>query len=128
MKVSLVVAVCFFCVGCVRHIHPYEPKQRDYQPMEYAAPTEGRTEGSLWSEGSDGLFEDARARRVGDIVTVAVDERSDATRDATTTTNRMSNTSLGVTSFLAAMQKLADSNPGLDPASLFAFASDASFE
>lgn len=68
--------------GCVRHIYPYNSKVRDYTAPQYAAPDAQRTEGSLWSEGSHGLFEDARARRVGDILTVKIDERSVATRDA----------------------------------------------
>lgn len=127
-RIVLAASLAGLAAGCVRHIHPYEPKQRDYQPSDYAPADAARTAGSLWSEGAAGLFEDARARRVGDIVTVAVDERSDATRDATTSTTRSSSRTLGVSSFLAAMGKLAASNPGLDPAALFDFASDASFE
>ncbi|MEO1170582.1 MAG: flagellar basal body L-ring protein FlgH [Myxococcota bacterium] len=126
MRLLLVAVV--FSAGCVRHIHPYEPKHREYTASRYASPDAARTAGSLWSEGSAGLFEDPRARRVGDIVTVKVDEQSDATRDASTTTSRSSSRSLGVTSFLGAMTKLAAANPEIDPASLFEFASEADFE
>ncbi len=113
--------------GCVRHTYPYSPKVREYEQAEYAPRDQGRTVGSLWSEGSAGMFEEGRASRVGDILTVRIEERADATRDAMTETSRDSSTNLGVTSFFAAMQNLAANNPGLDPAALISAASSSKF-
>lgn len=114
--------------GCVRHIYPYGPKVRTYTPPEYASADARRTAGSLWSESSPGLFEDARAQRVGDIVTVRIDERSDATRDASTHASRSSDTSLGVSAFFNAMQRLAARYPQISPAALVGASSDTQFD
>ncbi len=128
MKWLFVIAlVTLAASGCVRHTYPYSPKVRDYEQAEYAPRDEGRTVGSLWSEGSAGLFEEGRASRVGDILTVRIEERADATRDAMTETSRDSTTNLGVTSFFQAMQTLAANNPGLDPAALISAASSSKF-
>lgn len=114
--------------GCVHHIYPYAPKIREYKPDTYAATDAERTEGSLWSEASPGLFEDARATRVGDIVTIRIDERSDAARDASTHASRKSETTLGVSAFFKAMQSLAAKYPGLDPAALVGAESASAFD
>ena len=131
-KISFLLTACALgavpAVGCVRHIYPADQKVRTYKPAAYAAPDAEQTEGSLWSEGSVGMFEDARARRVGDILTVEVEERSDASRDAATRTARSSSTSLGISAFFSAMQKLVSANPGVDPMALVGAASEAEFD
>lgn len=114
--------------GCVHHIYPYEPKVRDYQLGEYAEPEAGRTAGSLWSEATPGLFSDLRAARVGDILTVVVNEEADATRAASTKSKRKNETKLGASAFLTAMTKLTAANPGLDPSALISAASESNFE
>ena len=42
------------------------------------------TSGSLWPENGRGLFADFRAYRVGDLVTVRIDESSEAAGDSST--------------------------------------------
>ncbi len=44
--------------------------------------------GSLWSEGNTSMFQDIKARRVGDILTITVSEVSKASKSASTNTNR----------------------------------------
>jgi len=102
IALALVVAVS----GCVRHIYPYNHKTRDFSQPAYAPQDAERTEGSLWSASSHGLFEDPRARRVGDIVTVVIDEKSVATRDASTQTARSNKIDAGISAFMNAMGKL----------------------
>lgn len=119
--------LALFATACVRHIYPTEKKLRQYDPEAYAASEDQRAAGSLWSEASPGLFSDARARRVGDIITVRIEERSDANRDANTQTGRQQTTQLGVTSFLTAIQRLVRNNPNLDPAQLVAASSTSDF-
>lgn len=92
--------------GCVRHIYPYNHKTRDFSQPAYAPQDAERTEGSLWSASAHGLFEDPRARRVGDIVTVRIDEKSVATRDASTQTARSNKIDAGVSAFMNAMGRL----------------------
>ena len=128
MKGWAAVVAILLVSGCVRHIYPGNGKVRGYEANEYAEPSANRATGSLWSDGSSGFFEDARARRVGDILTVRVDERADATRDASTRTGRKSDLSAGVSAFFVAMQRLAHSHPGLDPSKLLGAATDSNFE
>ncbi len=113
--------------GCVRHVLPYTRKSRAYTADTYAPPTADRSPGSLWSDGAHNLFEDARARRIGDIVTVRVDERSNAVRDAATRTHREGEVEFGVSSFAGAMQQLAAANPGLNPATLLGAGNESTF-
>jgi flagellar L-ring protein precursor FlgH len=113
--------------GCVRHVHPYSRKTRTYKADAYAPVDAARTPGSLWSEGSHNLFEDAKARRIGDILTISVGESSDATRDASTTTAHESSMQLGISSFYTAIAKLVKENPTFDPASLISAATKNDF-
>ena len=59
--------------------------------------------GSLWSNAGVSLFEDHRATRLGDVITVLIAEKSDATRDASTSTSRESDTTMGVGAFFGTL-------------------------
>ena len=129
MKKQLIV-LCILLgggFGCVAHITPYEKKVREYEVEQYAATNDRREMGSLWSDASARLFEDARARRVGDILTIQIDERADATRDANTNTSNSNEIDLGVSSFLTAMSQLAQKNSSLDPGALVSAMSESKF-
>ncbi len=67
-----------------------------------SAPTVGQDNpGSLFAQGqADNLFADNRARRVGDIVTVTVNDVSKGKHKADTTASRQSSTDLSVSHFL----------------------------
>lgn len=122
--VSLVLALA--AGGCVRHIYPYNHKTRDYSPPSYASQDAERTEGSLWSASAHGLFEDPRARRVGDIVTITIDEKSVATRDASTQTARSNKVDAGISAFMNAMGKLTAK--GFDPSALISASTSKDFQ
>jgi flagellar L-ring protein precursor FlgH len=64
-------------------------------------PAAAYPENSLWQAGSNlsSLFQDTKARQVGDIVTVRIDESSQATNKANTKTGRDSSLSAGIESF-----------------------------
>lgn len=115
--------------GCnkVHHIKPYKHKSRTYAHDTYASPDAARTPGSLWSEGAHNLFEETRARRVGDILTVTLAERADATRDTATATSRQSSAQVGVSALLSAIHSYAASHPGFDPNALLAGMSASTF-
>ena len=125
---ALIVLGALIFTGCVRHIHPYEKRVRAYESEAYAAPEEARSLGSLWSEGSAGLFEDARARRVGDILTIRIEERADGTRNSNTQTSRESKLDIGVDSFFTAMSNLTSQFPGLTAADLIKASSKSEFD
>ncbi len=113
--------------ACVAHIKPYERKERLYEADNYAAQENQRNKGSLWSDSGVTLFEDHRAAGLGDIITVRIEERSDATRDASTSTKRESESSFGVGAFFGTLAKVVAKNPTLKPEELFKSISAAEF-
>jgi flagellar L-ring protein precursor FlgH len=123
------VVACGWLAACAKvpHIKGYQPKHRTYAKDGYASPDAARSPGSLWSDGAHHLFEETRGRRVGDILTVFIDERADATRDRGTALARQSGMSVGVSAFLNAMQQLAIAHPGLDPNVLISGSGAGSF-
>jgi flagellar L-ring protein precursor FlgH len=69
--------------------HPAPPPMAQAQlaPIQTSDAREVAT-GSLWNEKSGSLFEDHRARKVGDILTITVVEESKGTKEASTKTNK----------------------------------------
>ena len=59
-----------------------------------------RYEGSLWEERSSSFYMDDTARRVNDIVTIEIDELSDASQQVSTKTSRDSSILGSITKFL----------------------------
>ena len=69
-------------------------------PMESFPEPAAPTEGSLFSENSVNLFADAKARRVGDIVTINIVENSRASKNANTTTGRNNSLQAGTNALM----------------------------
>ena len=113
--------------ACASHIAPYKPKHRNFDPGEYAASTGSNKDGSLYSAGADGLYEDGVAGRIGDIVVILIDEHEDASRDAATTLSKTDTTSYGVTALLGLLPALQKAAPGVDPSQLFGTNSSMQF-
>lgn len=83
-----------FLTACVTHtpIKSSVPK-----PVEHIFADSGaRAEGSVWPGDSNKnmLFSDAKARKVGDIVTIIVEENTSSTQTATTQTSKESDINL----------------------------------
>ena len=56
--------------------------------------------GSIWQPGTNvSLFEDSRAHRVGDLITVLIQENANATKSTNTTVNKSDDVSAGLSSF-----------------------------
>jgi len=85
----------FMQYGCAAHL-----KETEKETLVAPAPVPA-SKGSLWSDenGRAFLFQDNKAGRVGDIVTVRIDENASGSKDATTATARDSSISTGLTSF-----------------------------
>jgi flagellar L-ring protein precursor FlgH len=111
------------------HIAPFKPRERKYDPGEYAATQKEfrPSTGSIYSEAQPGYLEDTRALRVGDTVTVRINEHADASGDATTELNKDTSRTAGIEAFLALMPKLQRENPNLDPSQLLNMASKSDF-
>jgi flagellar L-ring protein FlgH len=90
-----------------------KPKFAVYEPPK-------PEEGSLWSEMSEvSLYQDMKARKVGDIITVRIVEDPEAELNANTKTSRSSSVDAAKLKFLGYMKALAEKNSRLaqDPGS-----------
>ncbi len=123
------VALTAVLAGCgVEHIAAHKPRTRVYNPGKYETSPKGVSEGSLWQEGSRSLVADFRASRVGDLVTIRVDESPEARGDADTSMNRQSSFSVGAPKILGFSEAIARANPDIDMSRIFDLISDSSFQ
>lgn len=109
LNISL-IASAVFVSGCFYNTRPqFTPvSQSVNQKMDnrvYEAPITkpremARASGSLWQSGAKGFFKDSRARSVGDIVTVIVNETAKAEVEAETESNRTHNGLAGINRLL----------------------------
>ncbi len=120
-------------VGKPPALQPVEnPVERPgYQPVSVPMPPpeENRSAGanSLWREGASGFFRDQRARRVGDLMTVAVviDDRAELSSESTR--SRANSDQLGIPNFFGYESKLDKIFPSaVDPSALVGATSDMS--
>jgi flagellar L-ring protein FlgH len=105
----IIISGFFFLWGCagpmVKKTHTASAADPAHMPgsaqveVEQAVATP--TEGSLWVErgGLSEMFINNKARRVGDIITIAIVENSSASNKASTNTGRASELSVGLTNF-----------------------------
>jgi len=120
------LAFTTFALGCASHIAPYRAKHRKFNAGEYAERSRP-TGGSLYAEGTPGLFEDHNASRVGDILVVKIDEKDVASHQADTTLNKTDATTYGLPAALGFMAALKAKYPDVDPAKLFSSTTDQKF-
>jgi flagellar L-ring protein precursor FlgH len=126
---SASVVVCSLLVACgPRHIAPYTPRSRDWEPPEYAAQDSERAAGSLWSGATPSLFEDSRARRVGDTVVIELDEQTSARGDASTSLTKEGETTMGLSALFGLLGALERAVPSLDTENLLGMESESEFE
>jgi len=102
------------------------------EPPKVVAPVvfEPQTEGSLWQAGGsmNSLFINPKARHVGDILTIQVVESSSATNQASTSTDRTSSLSAGVTGFFNAEKRYPADAPFFNPFSKVSGGFESEFE
>ncbi|MDD9933617.1 MAG: flagellar basal body L-ring protein FlgH [Myxococcales bacterium] len=110
-----------------QHIRPHKPRQRNYEPGPYERAPHQVSEGSLWQDSSRSLVADFRAGRVGDLVTIRVDESPKAQGDAATEMERDGSLGMGAPKLLGFARALSDSAPDLDTDELIDLMSQASF-
>ena len=88
----LVVALSFAVAGCSFRGPPREAFAATWPDVE---PPAKRTDGAIYSEGRDiPLWENATARRVGDIITVRLLERTNASNSSSTSTSKSTEAAL----------------------------------
>lgn len=118
------IALC--TAACTTHIAPYKPKRRHFDAGEFDARSAPQN-GSLYAEGTPGLFEDPVAGRVGDILVIRIDEKDLASHQADTKLDRSDDTSYGVPAAFGFVAALKAKYPDVDPAKLFATTSAQRF-
>jgi flagellar L-ring protein precursor FlgH len=97
---------------------PALPVQHQALPMR-EADAQPASPNSLWRTGANTFFHDQRASRVGDILTVLIDIRDNATVSNETETSRKTGADTGVSSFFGLESQLSKVLPGNpDPAHL----------
>jgi flagellar L-ring protein FlgH len=99
MRFAVIVLLALAACGKPKPIGPSidtaNVRERKYKEAKYETGLEPVTAGSLWPENGRGLFADFRAYRVGDLVTIRIDESSEAAGDSSTNLDRKSSESLG---------------------------------
>lgn len=64
------------------------PVPPEHPPVETVSVAREAPSGSLWRESSGSLYQDIKAKKIGDILTITVSEESKGTKQASTNTNR----------------------------------------
>jgi flagellar L-ring protein precursor FlgH len=116
--------------GCgPRHVAPFTPRHRVYEPGAYAqqAASARPANGSLFSETSGGWLEDTRATRVGDFVVIKIDEQANAKGASTTNLKQESTGSGGASALLGILPAIKKAYPDVDPSKLMEYASKSGF-
>lgn len=125
-KLALVSLITLFAVGCTTHIAPYKRKHRRFDAGEFGQRSQPQN-GSLYAEGAAGLFEDAVAGRIGDILVIRIDEKDLASQQADTKLDKSDQTSYGIPAAFGFVAALKAKYPDVDPAKLFSTASEQKF-
>lgn len=108
---TLAVAAAL-CSGCVQATTKSPAPMPSLTPPVAQAPPPVNNPGSLYSQASQPsyLYEDSRARRIGDIVMVNIIEKSDAKSTVKTKSNKDNETNMGVAAYFN--NKTMDPIPG----------------
>lgn len=125
---SLLCLFIFFAGSCaaMKSKKILAPKRDPFVAGDYAASTPN-TGASLYQAGQGGFFEDRRARQVGDILIIQIDEAASAAQDASTELGRNGKVSGGVSAAAGLVPALQERFPNVDPATLLAYESASSF-
>lgn len=121
MRLTIPAAAAFFLAGCMHTV----PPTTVHQPMS-ARPAmvavQPAANGAIYQAGfaDRPLFEDRRARRVGDTLTIAISERTAASKKSNTASSRTSNNQFDVTG-LAGLPGKSFLNSNLNATSDFSF-------
>ena len=121
-----IALVALFAAACTTHIAPYRTKHRRFDPGEFGERSKS-SDGSLYAEGASGLYEDAVAGRIGDILVIKIDEKDLATHQADTKLNKSDQTTYGVPAALGLVAALQKKYPNVDPAKLLSTTTDQKF-
>lgn len=92
-----ILVACALLSGCVSQTSEVKTATFDQQ---LPRPQADYSRGSIWQASSAGLVEDLKARRKGDIITIAITETASASKEAKTNTGRDTTINAGIPNFL----------------------------
>lgn len=124
-KCFVMLGVTTFLTACATQDKEIKTPSFDQQLPRATA---DYSSGSLWQAGSNGLTEDFKARRRGDIVTILISETASASKAADTSTSRDSKMSAGVKNFLGLEKTGALNSNFFDLANLINAEAGSSFK
>lgn len=126
LGVYMVLGLVAACAGTTANVQPSKAivhtiQEEDFS-SENAAKRDPTSNAGLWKEiSSRALFQDLRAYRVGDLVTINIVETSKASKKADTKTARQSSIDMGITNALGWESKLQNlgAGSGFDNTAMF---------
>ncbi|TWH64985.1 flagellar L-ring protein precursor FlgH [Azomonas agilis] len=88
---------------------PPKPNDPYYAPVLPRTPIPAsQNQGAIYQSGFDvSLWDDRRARRIGDVITITLDESTQASKNADSKLTKDSTTDLGLTSFLGGVLSMS---------------------
>lgn len=100
MKKLIFILIALLITACSELSEVREVKNAGMPAKYYPEPsqTQVSSEGSLWKNRAS-LFEDKKARRVNDLVTILISESTSAQKKASTSTSRESSSDYGLDTF-----------------------------
>ncbi len=115
MKNMIFLLIALVLVSCATQRPPTPPKP---PKVYFPATEETPPEGSLFSGSKAFFFEDHRAHRIGDVITVKILESYQSSMDVNNKMSRSTEVSAGVNSFLGFEKALEQSNPNFSSSSM----------
>lgn len=102
MKIQLSALIAASFIAAITGCATPQPKKIDTSAIPVQKASVKSTSGSLWpgETSRNSLFNDLRARNIGDIVTIEVAEKTSAIKEATTSTSRDSSDDVAIKKML----------------------------
>jgi len=97
LHITFILSILSIAAGCATP----EPKKIRVTDIPVRSSDTPASRGSIWpgETSRNTLFQDLRARNVGDIVTIKITEKTSAIKEATTSTSRSSSMDAGIQKF-----------------------------
>jgi flagellar L-ring protein precursor FlgH len=98
-KIVFIIAAGALLYGCAA---PPKLQKIDTASIPVKGGSAPASAGSIWpgENSRNALFQDLRAKNVGDVVTVQITEKTSAVKEASTSTSRQSSADIGIQKFL----------------------------
>lgn len=106
-RLFLLCVTSIMLTACVAP--PPKPNDPYYAPVLPRTPIPtAQNKGAIYQSGFDiSLWDDRRARRIGDVITITLDESTQASKNADAKLTKDSTTNLGLTSFLGGVLSMS---------------------